>query len=392
MGGTDRRGLSALHVAAQSGDPKVMELLLARGADPNLRASPQDLRGEEATPLMMAVDQAHPEAVALMLRHVGPRARAQVDAALRLAVAKLDGSLSTPTGLPRQKRSWKDIAADKERVLQQLLKAGADPRANGSRALFLAAEQSQAGLVRLFLDRGADVNARDLDRYATEPGATALIAAIDAFAMAEGEEEMIRDGSMTGTVSIGDAQAQGRSAHATFELLLKRGADVNLADAAGKTPLMHCVEMDCPSLIPALLARKSRLEAADREGRTALGHAAAEGKLALVRTLVASRANVNAKDARGRTVLMLAVDAGANAAYRRQRAEMDEHMKEHGESPRPIRRNERPNPNGHPEIVRLLLAYGADPKARAKDGATALDLAKKEGFAAVAAQLERHRG
>lgn len=387
VGASDKQGLTALHVAAQAGEPTILKALIAHKADPDALAKPHGLRGEPATPLMEAVDQARPEAVDLLLRHVDPKAHGQLDAALRLAIATAGMVPSTPSGLPRQRRDANEFLNANGRILEALLRAGADPRADESRALFLAAENGQTGLVRLLLDKGASVNAQDRDRYALEPGATALIAAVNAVGMAGGEEEMIRDGSMSGMITIADAQAEQRNARATFDLLLRRGADIDLADAQGKTPLMHCVEMDAPSLVSALLARKPRLEAADREGRTVLALAAAEGKLSLVRTLVAAGAKIGAVDAKGRTVLMLAIDAGQNAEYRQRRAEMDRHMEGHGESPRPIRRDELPNRTGRPELVRFLLSHGANPKVMAKDGVTALSLAQKEAFAEVAAML-----
>lgn len=129
-------------------------------------------------------------------------------------------------------------------------------------------------------------------------------------------------------VAIAAAYAEvGQEARArpVFREIVSRVKEPNAAQGRlGNTLLMHCVEVDCPSLVPALLARKPRLESADREGWTALAHAAAEGKLELVRTFVAHGANVNAADAQGRTVLMLAIDAGANDEYRSSRAEMDE--------------------------------------------------------------------
>jgi hypothetical protein len=44
---------------------------------------------------------------------------------------------------------------------------------------------------------------------------------------------------------------------------------------------------------------------------------------------------------------------------------------------------------GRTEIVKLLLARGADPAFRNKAGKTALDLARAGGFAETAAELEK---
>jgi ankyrin repeat protein len=42
---------------------------------------------------------------------------------------------------------------------------------------------------------------------------------------------------------------------------------------------------------------------------------------------------------------------------------------------------------GHAELVRLLLAHGADPAARNEDERTPADLARERGLAAIASLL-----
>ena len=42
-----------------------------------------------------------------------------------------------------------------------------------------------------------------------------------------------------------------------------------------------------------------------------------------------------------------------------------------------------------PQLVKYLLSAGADPKATAEDGGTALSIARKHGFTEVAELLER---
>ncbi|NPV77393.1 MAG: hypothetical protein HPY59_13610 [Anaerolineae bacterium] len=46
--------------------------------------------------------------------------------------------------------------------------------------------------------------------------------------------------------------------------------------------------------------------------------------------------------------------------------------------------------NGQVEMVRLLLTYGADPKARSALGDTPLDLAVQEGFETMVELLTSH--
>ena len=76
---------------------------------------------------------------------------------------------------------------------------------------------------------------------------------------------------------------------------------------------------------------------------------------------------------------MLAIDDGENDRAREMRKM---------ESYRPaMRRDELPNQDGHPVLVRFLLAHGANPKTRAKNGTTALSLARRGGFDEVAKLL-----
>jgi len=69
--------------------------------------------------------------------------------------------------------------------------------------------------------------------------------------------------------------------------------------------------------------------------------------------------------------LMLAVDCGENALWEEYRPQYEGGA-------------ERPNQDGHPAMVSLLLKQGANEAAIANDGkTTALSLAKKNGFSKV---------
>lgn len=385
----DNQGQTALHHAALLGNDKVVQVLLQRGADPNALAKRMDVRGEPPTPLMAAVSQARADIVQVLLRKADLKRYGQLDAALRLAVQLAGQGPSYPVGVPRKRRAEGEVLNSQSRILDLLLKAGADVKADHSRCVAMAAENSQTELVRLLLDRGADVNGRERVSDQVFYGATALIAAIDATAMSQGLRDEMEAGRASGSMSQADVTEEGKRGRATVELLLKRGANVNLGDAFGKTALMHCVEMETPELIPTLLAHKANVEVVDAEGQTVLMHACAEGQLPVVQTLLKAGAKINAVDKAGRSALMLAIDAGDNARVRKAQAEMDDHMAHHGQSPRTITREELPNPYGHPDIVRLLVQKGARVDVRAKDGSTPLSLARKEGFNDVVAVLRK---
>jgi ankyrin repeat protein len=136
--------------------------------------------------------------------------------------------------------------------------------------------------------------------------------------------------------------------HSQFYALLQDGADVNVHDQQGMTPLMAASFAENVEIVKALLDHGARVNDQDIDGRTAL-HYAAEKRLATdaVPTLLKAKADVNlksgptAKYLPGATPLIIAASAG----------------------------NER--------AVEFLLNAGADPNARTTSGLTALDVARQ---------------
>lgn len=90
------------------------------------------------------------------------------------------------------------------------------------------------------------------------------------------------------------------------QLLLDRGASVNLADAHGRTPLMKAVYRGNTPVVQWLLRHDARVDAAGPQGKTALFYAIVTGRSALVRLLLQHHAAVNRVDDYGDTPLSLA--------------------------------------------------------------------------------------
>ena len=211
------------------------------------------------------------------------------------------------------------------------------------------------------------------------------MAAIEYCSGAQADEHLMKIGVLSG-LDIKDVRESQRFGRRSVELLLGRGADPNRPDARGKTPLMQCVSWELPTLPKMLLAHGAKVDAADPAGRTALMQAAAKDDRALVALLLAHHADVNRRDGQGKTALMLAIDDGSNDDYRRYRASRarEDGFPRPDATPLPVAAKDLPNPNGHPQIVRLLLRHGAAADFVAQDGATALSLARKQGFGPVA--------
>ncbi|MHC4155523.1 MAG: ankyrin repeat domain-containing protein [Planctomycetota bacterium] len=135
-------------------------------------------------------------------------------------------------------------------------------------------------------------------------------------------------------------------------LLVDRGADFDIKDNRGFTPL-HCAAQSGQTEIAELLiARGASVEVTDRIGHTPLHTAAEGGQHDIVVLLLAQRANVNAENRMGRTPLHVAAKTG------------------------------------HTDVVDILIAQGADVNARDKGaGRTPLHYAAAQAHSGVATLL-----
>ena len=289
--------------------------------------------------------------------------------------------------------------------LQTMLKSGADPNTpdarGGATPLMNAAAVGSIEAMKLLLDHGADVNAKNSTRATalmwavteidkvrlllsrgadakavSERGRTALTLAarseqsapIVRLLMAAGADAKSVDAfKMTALV----AAAYGNDTE-TIRLLVEAGNDVNAADFAGFTPLIHAAFNNNLEVARLLLAKGANVNAMSSDGAfqkvkngsialgnwTPLSAAAAAGSPSLVKLFLDAGANVNAPDVRGMTALMLAISTD------RQNA----------------------------EVIQLLLARGADVAATSKAGETALDWAVKIGSPGAIQMIRRAGG
>lgn len=154
-----------------------------------------------------------------------------------------------------------------------------------------------------------------------------------------------------GSTTLLEAVGEGRLA--TVERLLAGGVSPNASDPGGWTPLLHAIDEGYPELARRLLERGADVNAATAKGSGTVKLAVQRGDAALLRDLLARGAPPRLPDSDGRTPLM-------HAAMR-----------------------------GRTDLVELLLAAGADPRVRDQQGKTARAYAAEEGYAALAARLER---
>lgn len=249
---------TALHYAADSADDAIVELLLEKGADVNLKAK---LYRESAI-------------------HFATRARS-------------------------------------ERCVELLLEYGADIDAkgkNGTSALQMAARDGDEGLVRLLLDSGADIHMADhfgcqALQYAVENAQTDIVYLL-----------LVKDADINGGFSAenrGDTplyKAVHFGHHDLVETLIAEGADIAIRNSLGRTALHEAAATGQDAIARLLVEYGANVntrvnsQALD-SGMTPLLFAADQGHVDTVGLLIDLGALINWKDSDGWTALKMAEHA-----------------------------------------------------------------------------------
>jgi len=236
--------------------------------------------------------------------------------------------------------------------LETYLKKGGDANARDEHnrtLLMLAALGSHPELVKLLVDKGADVNASDgsrtplmfalLGNPTADDAKTLKVAQttmtfsgsgrdldvirvlIDKGADVNAKEKGPYGGGKTPLMQeLGHRFTQGDNKLDRVRLLLDKGADVNAHDMFGETPLLMAlsrfeVELYTPELVKCLVDKGADVNVKDKKGQTPLIRAVRlhwremQGRgftLDVVKLLVAKGADVNAKDNSGNTPLICA--------------------------------------------------------------------------------------
>lgn len=251
----DNLGRTPLHIAADSGAPRLVRHLLK----------------EHGVAIDPATDdlQLTPLATACRCDHLSPGVvKALIKAGADVNHQSLDQLLPPEAITPMVavcNQARHDIVAGNgknlraaETVIHLLLKGGADIEKatvpSGRSPLYVACQAGFDAAVAMLLAAGSEV-----DRPHPQTGATPLMAAL---------------------------HAQPAVKHAVIERLLKAGAAVNAVTKAGVTPLIVASGRNAAGAVKALVAAGANLTQQTHAGDTALSVACQTGHLAIAKELI----------------------------------------------------------------------------------------------------------
>ncbi len=330
------------------------------------------------------------------------------------AAAEADAPASRPDGsTPLQWAVFEGNLAE----VKRLLAAGADPRAvndYGVDAMQLAADESNTELLRLLLKAGANPNSVNPDgetvlhlaaRSGNLDAAKLLVnagALVDPRERFGGQTPLMwatarRHPDLVQYLASKGADVNARSAIRDYQRVATAESRAKQLDRGGFTPLLYAARENCRECLPILLKYHADMTLPDPSGMPPLSIALMNGNWDFAKRLIEAGADVNQWDIYGQGPLNVAI---VNETVRGNGNPLDQDVPSQVTAREVVKmlaeRGANPNQqlyyhavartilgadtgrgttpflsacaNGDIEIVKLLLAHGANPRLATSDG------------------------
>ena len=350
--------LTPLGAGVGSGDGDIVAALLAQGASPNQQAGPRQL-----APLHLAVSGGcRPHHPTVELPNEGKEITA------RLLAANADASVRTSDGASPLHYACATGELDCAELLldTESCRHSLGFLAEGMRPLTIAALKGNIPLVELLLGAGANPDGLEVLRT----GET--VSELEASAAQQEYDEVLQEQRSSKKQGLG---AQGLGAGAATPGAGQASGRIAEADV---WPLYVACRYGHDAIVQMLLEANATPNAERRDGSTALHPAAGHGHDACVQLLLAAGAGVKSWNVLGVGPLFAACVEGEHVGV--VKLLLDANAPVDGSDsgvPTKLTPLMGAATEGHPKVLELLLAGGANVYAQSYDGKTALDLAMR---------------
>uniref|UniRef100_A0AAY5L7P2 K Homology domain-containing protein n=1 Tax=Esox lucius TaxID=8010 RepID=A0AAY5L7P2_ESOLU len=285
----DKKGFTPLILAATAGHVGVVEILLDKGGD----IEAQSERTKD-TPLSLACSGGRQEVVELLLLRGANKEHRNVSDYTPLSLAASGGYVN---------------------IIKILLNAGAEINSRtgsklGISPLMLAAMNGHVPAVKLLLDMGSDINAQIETNRNTALTLACFQGRAEVVSLLLDRKANVEHRAKTGLTPLMEAASGGYAE--VGRVLLDKSADVNAppVPSSRDTALTIAADKGHYKFCELLIVRGAHIDVRNKKGNTPLWLAANGGHFDVVQLLVQAGADVDAADNRKITPLMAAFRKG----------------------------------------------------------------------------------
>ncbi|XP_069125262.1 ankyrin repeat and KH domain-containing protein 1-like isoform X1 [Argopecten irradians] len=285
----DKKGFTPLILAATAGHVDVVEILLDHGAD----MEAQSERTKD-TPLSLACSGGRYEVVELLLGRGANKEHRNVSDYTPLSLAASGGYVN---------------------IIKLLLSHGAEINSRtgsklGISPLMLAAMNGHTPAVKLLLDMGSDINAQIETNRNTALTLACFQGRHEVVSLLVDRKANIEHRAKTGLTPLMEAASGGYVE--VGRVLLDKGADVNAppVPSSRDTALTIAADKGHYRFVELLLLRGAAVDVKNKKGNSPLWLACNGGHLDVVQLLVSAKADIDSQDNRKVTCLMASFRKG----------------------------------------------------------------------------------